>query len=61
MCKRQRLTLIELELETYNQLQTQLLGQQQYLSGLEGKYNAFLNRDDTKPCRDNIPTFIELK
>jgi hypothetical protein len=47
--------------QAYNQVQSQLTGQQQYLSGLEGKYNAFLNREDTKPCRDNLPTFIALK
>lgn len=47
--------------QAFNQLQSQLLGQQQYLSNLESKYNSFLNRDDTKPCRDNLPTFIEIK
>ena len=45
----------------YNQLNSQLLGQQQYLSTLQGKYEAFLKREDTAPCRDNLPLFINLK
>lgn len=47
--------------QAYNQMNGQLLGQQQYLSSLEGKYNSFLNRQDTAPCRSNLPTFIDLK
>lgn len=45
----------------YNQLNGQLLGQQNYLATLEGKYNSFLNRQDTAPCRNNLPTFIDLR
>jgi len=47
--------------QAYNQLNSQLLGQQQYLSSLQTKYNAFLNRDDTAPCRNSLPTFIDLR
>ncbi len=46
--------------QAYSQLSSQLLGQQNYLASLKGKYEAFLNRPDITPCRSNLPTFIQL-
>jgi hypothetical protein len=46
--------------QAFNQVQSQLTGQQQYLSTLKAKYNSFTTRPDVQPCKDLLPTFIPL-
>jgi hypothetical protein len=46
--------------QAFNQVQSQLTGQQQYLSNLKAKYNSFQTRPDVQPCKDQLPTFIPL-